>query len=235
MAGDNDQDVTPQGGGADDGGGSDVREPEHREEPKAWEPDDNAKRWLQEQMGSAQKQWEEQHLTPAKKQYEDLVNRMTQAEVQRLKAMGWIKDEPEKPLTRAELQEMLKKEREEQAQTYREQNYRSIINSGWRGVSKTYPDLAKMQSFQRAVLAAYAEDPKQDFADVADAVAKDFEAYHGVKSKAAQEEQKRRMEPHRRMVPSGRGAAGGDRAPQEGERKSVGQKLLARLQASRAG
>ena len=180
------------------------------------------------------REWEDKELNPVRQRYEADQKRLADAELARLKAMGWLQDEQPKPITQDQLDKILNermdKQREEQLQYF----YTQRITDGWREVSRKYPALVNRKSFQSAVLAMYAENPNVDFVAIADEAAKEYDAYYTDKEAASQKERENRRSPANRIVPSGRGAAGGGReggGKGEGKR-SVSQKILDRLRAT---
>lgn len=174
-------------------------------------------------------EFREKEHAPLRKQLEDLTQRQTQAELARLKAMGWLKDEQPKPVTQEDMEkywsEREKKLEEKNLQLYHAQR----IDDGWSAVRAKYPGLAKLKSFQDSVLARYVNNPKTTFAEHGDAVAKDFEAYYSDKQKDAAKEREEEIRPDRRVVPGGRGAAGGGGKASGKKPKSVGDKLVSAL------
>lgn len=182
------------------------------------------------------KEWEEKELSPLRSRFEEEQKRITNAELARLKAMGWLQDEPPKPITAEQfektLNERLEKARAEERQERLQEYYSMRINDGWREVSRKYPELAKAKSFQNSVLAMYAENPQADFVNLADTVAKEFDAYVTTREAAAQKEREDRRKPANRVVPGGRGAGGGSNEGKK-EKGTVAERVLAKLRESR--
>jgi hypothetical protein len=181
------------------------------------------------------KEWEEKELAPVRGRYEADQKRMVDAELARLQAMGWYTPEAPKPVTQDQFEKVLnerleaveKQRREEQYQLY----YTQRITDGWRQVSKDHPSLAQEKWFQDSVLAAYAENPKADISEIANSYAKRVEATYATFSQRQSEEKANQKRPDKRVVPSGRGAAGGAKG-EEGKRQTVSEKILAKLRAT---
>jgi hypothetical protein len=182
------------------------------------------------------KEWEEKELFPIRQRYEADQQRLVQAELARLEKMGWYTPEQPKPVTQDQIEKMFedrlggleKKYREEQYQLY----YTQRISDGWKEVSRKHPSLAEEKWFQDSVLAAYAENPKADIPTIADTYAKRVEAQYAAFSQRQAEEKQEQRRPDKRVMPGGRGAAGGSKGD-EGKKQTVAQKLLARLQSEK--
>lgn len=217
----------------DDGAGSGTGKDENRI------PQSRVEEMWAKREAKLRQEWQEKELNPIRKQFEDHQNRLTQAELARLKAMGWLKDEAPKPVTQDELDkyvsEKLDKARNEDREERLQFHYQQVINNGWREAGRKYPELVKMKSYQNSVLAIFAENPQADFVDVADMVAKDYDAYYASRETAAAKERESRRSPANRVVPGGRGAAGGSRADEGKNKRSVAQKIADRIKAAKEG
>jgi len=185
------------------------------------------------------KEWEDKELSPLRQQYDGDRKRLQDAEIARLKAMGWLKEEPPKPVTQDQLEKLLDErlekartqEREERLQLYHAQR----INDGWEILKTEFPSLVSKKAYQNAVLAIYAENPNAaSFASIGREVAKEFDSYSAERETAAAKEREGRRSPANRVVPGGRGAAGGSGAKEE-KRKSVAERLVDRIRAAKEG
>lgn len=218
-------------------GGQRADQPGEREENRI--PQSRVEQMWQKREQELRKSWEEKELSPVRKQFEEHQQRLTQAELARLEAMGWLQKEQPKPVTMDQLEKMfsereaklIESQREERLQMY----YSQRISDGWREVSRKYPSLANKKTYQNAVLAMYAENPQADFVGLADEAAKDYEGYVTEREAATQKERESRRAPDRKIVPSGRGAAGGSGSGESKGKRSVAQKIQDQIKSMREG
>jgi hypothetical protein len=188
-------------------------------------------------LEKARSEWEAQHLEPLRKQQQEMQDRMVQAELARLEKMGWYQPEQPKPMTRDEFNKELNSRLEAQDKKFQEAQLHAYhsqrINHGWSQAASKYPTLAKSKFFQNSILAEYAENPTRDFMEIADEVAKWVNGRQSIERLAEQGE---RNQPHRRVMPSGRGAGSGNEGS-EGKGKKLGVKdqIQARLKARNNG
>lgn len=207
---------------------------ERKEKEENRIPISRAEEMWQRREAKLRKEWEEKELSPIRSRYEQDQKKLVDAELARLQAMGWYTPEQPKPVTQDQFEKILnerlekaeKARREEQYQIY----YTQRITDGWKEVSRSHPQLSQEKWFQDAVLAAYAENPKADIPDLANAYAKRVEATYATFAQRQASEKEKQRAPDRKVVPSGRGAAGGSKGD-EGKRKSVGEKLLDKLRS----
>jgi G3E family GTPase len=192
-------------------------------------PQSRVEEMISKRIQKERETWERQHLAPMKQKYEELNNNLTKAEIARMKAMGWVTDEPEKPVTMASVKEMLESQAKQSQQRMSEYIYSQRITSGWREVQRSHPELAPIKGFQDSVLARYAENPQRDFVDVSEEVAKEFEGFYAARSNAAAKKKEEQMRPDRRVVPSGRGSGGGGGNKDEGRKQTVAEKIRGKL------
>lgn len=215
-------DVEPTG----DAGGA----PEPREENSI--PHSRVEEMIAQRVTKAQAEWEAQKLAPIKKQYDDMQQRFMDAEIARMERLGLIERKQPQNVTQEQIEKMLA----ERDQKYQEQaayrEYSSRIQMGWETVAGRHPELARLPSYQNAVLAKYAEDPRQRFADVGEEVAKDYEAFFASKSNALAKQKEKDMRPDRRVMPSGRGAGGGTGSTSD-KKKTIAEKIRERLAETR--
>lgn len=171
----------------------------------------------------------DKEVNPLKKKFEDLNGKQTEALIGWLKGMGYYQEQPEKPLSRKELEEMFDQREKNLTRQMLAHSYEERIRSGWVTVAGKYPGLAKNKLFQSAVLDSYANDPSTSVADHAEAVVKNLlDPYHTEKSASLQREREDQTRPDRRVVPSGRGAGGSGTGKNE-KKMSVAERIQARL------
>jgi hypothetical protein len=216
--------VQPQSSGTEDGEqGLEGASGEGKRENAI--PHSRVEQMIASRLERERQAWLDKEVTPLRKQIEEQNSRLTQGQLAFLEKMGWYKPEGPKPLTREEFEEKIKAQEEKFQQAQIQSYHAQRINEGWRQVSGKYPQLAKIKYFQNAVLAEYAENPNRDFAEIGEEAAQQLLAHQ---SAVRQEERDERMAPHRRVVPSGRGAGGGSEGG-KGKKLSVSEKIRAKL------
>lgn len=234
MAGENEQSVTGQESQAGDEGNR-VEQTEQHEQVETQQQEENripqsrVEEMISKRIEKERQNWERMHLEPERQKFRSLQDQQTKAEIARMKAMGWINDEPAKPVTEEMLNSRFDAMQKQYEQKMTEQVYAQRITGGWREVSRANPALAKVKSFQNAVLAAYAEQPQRDFVEVATEVANDYEGFYAARSNEMAAKKQEQLRPDRRVVPSGRGAGGGTGGKQEGKKQSVAEKIRGKL------
>jgi hypothetical protein len=212
---------------------------ETREERENRIPISRAEEMWKRREQKLRQELEEKELNPLRQKvssFEADQKRLVEAELARLQKMGWYTPEAPKPVTQDQLEKLLsekieaveKKSREERVQMFHQQR----ITDGWRIVAKNHPELAKEKFFQDAVLASYAENPQQDFVDIAESYVKRLEAVTASRANASNEERNARRDPSRRVVPGGRGAAGGAGNKEE-KKLTIAEKIAAKLRANK--
>lgn len=164
------------------------------------------------------------------KQLKEHNDKLVNGQLAWLKSMGWYKDEPEKPLTRAELEQMMKQNQEQFRREMMVASYEDKIRAGWEQVSTKWPKLAGNQRFQNAVLASYAQAPNIPLVQHAEAYVKELlDPYSTERAKSLQDERDARHAPDRRVVPSGRGAGAGAGGNKGEKKKSIADRIRDRL------
>lgn len=194
-------------------------------------PYSRVKEMIAREREKALQEFREKEYAPLKSQFEEHSRKVTEAELARMKAMGWLKEEQPKPVTHEDLDkywsEREKKLEEKQLQLYHAQR----IQDGWEAVRAKHAGLSKMKSFQDSVMARYVNNPRVGFVEHAEAVAKEYEAYYAEKESAAAKEREEQVRPDRRVVPSGRGAGGGGAKNSGGKKKTVAERLADSLRS----
>lgn len=187
----------------------------------------------------ARAKWEAEVLGPIKaknSEYEKALSQVAKGQIEFARQMGVIPPEqPPKPVTQEDIDKMFTERMGKIEEQNRMWYHQQRIAAGWETVKAKYPaSLVANQRFQQAVLHSYSQNPDIGIPEHADAIRKEMlEPYATERADALRAEKDKQLTPDRRVVPSGRGAAGGSGSTKTEPRKSVAQRIQDRLKASK--
>lgn len=214
-------------------------EPEHRETDKENRiPISRAEEMWRKREEKARAKWEAEVLGPMKtknQEYEKVLSQIAKGQLEFGRQLGVIPPEaPPKPLTQDDLEKILTERMAKVEENQRMMYHQQRISTGWEQVVGKYPKFAGNKRFQDAVLHSYSQNPDLSIPQHAESIVKELlDPYASERASSLQVEREKQLTPDRRVVPSGRGAAGGSGGSKTEAKKSVAQRIQDRLRASR--
>jgi hypothetical protein len=200
-------------------------------------PISRAEEMWQRREAKARADWEEKHLKPLQSknaEYEKVLSTIAKGQLEFGRQLGVIPPEkPPAPLTRDEFESMFTERMAKVEEQQRAMYHQARITSGWEQVASKYPKWAGNKQFQQAALNSYSQNPEMPMLAHAESIIKDLlDPYANDRAGALAAEKEKQLTPDRRVVPSGRGAAGGS-GGKPTKKQSVAEKIQARLRASK--
>jgi hypothetical protein len=202
-------------------------------------PISRAEEMYRKRLEKARSEWTEKELNPLRTkmtEYEKTLGQVAKGQIEFGRALGVIpKEEAPKPLTQADFEKQLNERLADVNKQNLERYHQERINNGWQQVMAKYPKIAGNKWLHNAFFNSYAENPDMPVLQHVDLIVKELlDPYATERGAALQKEKEKQLSPANRVVPGGRGGAGGSGNKDE-VKKGVAQRVADALRARKEG